>query len=225
MYQYDLVTTFFWEQKRLRELLEAPIQNALRQMESHAHLLEASRTAVENMAMDLYVEISSGVDQAVRSWSSWQAETQQAAERSLPRIQLPESFFKSGEDLLAAVGPTALALEAITSEWKRVGESVEDALRFQETFGASILERFAAMASAASEEEFFEEVEAVTSMVEESVEDLPRSPVTGVGRWLAIISILLAVYGLWEQRKSSNEVQSHLKETNRRLAAIESQVH
>ena len=226
MYPYDWIDRFLREQRRLIELLEAPTKRALREMQSTNFLLAAQQNQLYSAANAFNSRsMQAAIEQAAKGWTVWQDEIRRAADlgREAVRIaQPPASLFKSIEELSAALVPKALALEAIRAQWQRAGASIEAALRFQATFAASIFEQFAAMAAAESEDEFLEAVDGLTSTVEQSAQRLPRSRAAVLGLWLTIMSILLTIHGLSEQRNFEIKLESHLEQTDRRLAAIES---
>lgn len=96
--------------------------------------------------------------------------------------------------------PYATALSAISEQLQVASRSLEETLRFEQSFGGQLLKRLASLEKTESEEEFRDSAGQLVQEVEDQSQRLPQTRVARIGLLLTVLAILISIYSIIDQK-------------------------
>lgn len=205
----------------LRDLMESPAQNFLREIEQHRQLLEppgyrALRELQDNIAAEarrVNESLTSGFSSIVGQYDVL---------KSLAAAQYPKNLAADLQRSIRAFQPPALPfIESFADQLRSASRNLEALRQFEETFAGQLLE-LAREVAEAPEEELEERVEDLTEFLGTHLAKSKRGPISLEGYVQIILALILYIHSIIGAQQSEERVMKRLNNIEAQLKVIAS---
>jgi hypothetical protein len=217
--------TSFWSDefermsRILRDVMESPAQNFLREIEQHRQLLEppgyrALRELQDNIAAEaqrVNESLTSGFSSIVSQYDVL---------KSLAAAQYPKDLVADLQRSIRAFQPPALPfIESFADQLRGASRTVEALRQFEETFAGRLLE-LARKVSEAPEEKLEDRVEDLTGFLGTHLAESKRGPISLEGYVQIILALILYIHSIIGAQQSEDRIMKRMNNIEARLKVI-----
>jgi hypothetical protein len=195
--------------RMVRDLMQSPAQNLLREMEQHRQLLEppgyrALREIQDNIAADAR-RVTEGLTSGFSSLLG-----QYDVLKSIVAAQSPSSLASDLQRSLQAYQPPPLPfIESFADQLRSASRNLEAFCRFEETFAGQLL-GLACKVVEASEKAIEERADDLTEFLGTHLTESKRGPISLEGYVQIVLAVLLYIYSAIGTQQSEERITKRL---------------